>query len=245
MESLSINFNHDISTLTQLSAEYINSLFKKYLNQKILFLTSGGSALPILDHINTDLLNHNVTVGVLDERYSTNPTINNFFQLQKTDFYYNCVSKKCEFIDTKVISGETQEKMAERFETKLKKWKKENSDGLIIATQGIGPDGHTSGIMPFPENPELFKSMFDTPEKWVVGYDAGSKNQYPLRVTTTIPFLKMIDYPVIFVTGENKRAVLQKALKNEVPVAEIPAVIIQEMKNMKVYTDLDISDNTS
>jgi 6-phosphogluconolactonase/glucosamine-6-phosphate isomerase/deaminase len=104
----------------------------------------------------------------------------------------------------------------------------------------MGPDGHTSGIMPYPENPDYFYKTFDNTDQWIVAYDANAKNQYPQRVTTTFPFLRMIDYSIFFVTGENKKNAFQRVLSNSAPLHETPATIIQSMKNVFVFTDITV-----
>jgi len=56
------------------------------------------------------------------------------------------------------------EKLAHRYESSLFEWAKKHPEGKIIATMGIGFDGHTAGIMPYPENPETFARLFEDKE---------------------------------------------------------------------------------
>jgi 6-phosphogluconolactonase/glucosamine-6-phosphate isomerase/deaminase len=221
--------------LTQ-AGEYINKLLT---GVPVLLMLSGGSASDILDKIDSSRIDSNVTITVLDERYSVDSSINNFSQIVQTLFYKNAVKQNAEFIDTRVIDQETQSQLTERFEHSLRNWKTAHPTGLIIATQGIGPDGHTSGILPFPESESTFNSLF-CGENWVVGYDAKEKNQYPLRITTTITFMKMIDHSVVYATGENKKAVLQKAFSVSSELHEVPSKVIQDMKDVVIYTDQQI-----
>ena len=103
---------------------------------------------------------------------------------------------------------------------------------------GMGPDGHTAGIMPFPEDENRFDVLFQNSEKWVVGYDAEEKNQYPLRVTTTIPFLRMVDYALLYCVGENKKEALKRVLADGGVYAETPARVIREMATTHIVTDI-------
>jgi 6-phosphogluconolactonase/glucosamine-6-phosphate isomerase/deaminase len=235
---LKIVTNPQEAELASQAGQKLNELFAQHANTPLLFLTSSGSALPLLDFISPDVLNENITFSVLDERYSTDPTINNFSQVMTTHFYATAMQKKCKYIETTITPEDTLEESADEFESSLKTWREKYPDGIIIATQGMGPDGHTSGIMPFPENEERFNELFLNPNKWVVGYDATGKNQYPLRITTTIPFLKMVDYSVMYVTGENKKNPLQKVIEKVAALHEIPAAVINYMHDVYLFTSL-------
>ena len=144
------------------------------------------------------------------------------------------------FIVTKVKGNESIQDLALRFEKELRLWKKNNPKGLIVITQGMGPDGHTSGIMPYPENKTLFDKQFEDDGKWVIGYDAVNKNQYPLRATITIPFLKLVDISVVYITGKEKADVLNKILSEKIPHNIFPITVIKEMKKAFLFTDIAI-----
>jgi len=201
-------------------------------SNNILLLLSGGSAFDLLEKVKG--LSSRVTIGVLDERFSTDPKINNFAQLTETDFYRRAQKKGVQFIDTRVREGEPMEELAERFEKALRDWKEKNPDGTVIITQGIGADGHTAGIMPHLKGPK----MFENPDTWVLGYDAKEKLQHPLRVTTTFPFLRnIVDYSIVYAKGEEKKEILEKVTTKQGSLAQIPALIIHEMKDVKLIID--------
>ncbi len=222
----------------RISSEKLQQLFYDFLDKPVLFLSSGGSAFQILDTIPSDLISHTMTIGVLDDRYSIDPAINNFAQLTSTGFYTNVVKKGCSFINTTVIDGESGEAHATRFENTLQNWRQEHSDGVVIATAGMGADGHTSGIMPFPEDPEKCDKLFNT-SRWVVYYDALGKSSYPLRSTTTFTFLKNeIDHAIFFISGDDKKEAFNRMISDSGTLAETPARIAHEMKNVVVVTDL-------
>lgn len=181
----------------------------------VLLLLSGGSARKIPDEIGSNVLGTNLTVGVLDERYSKDPKINNFSQLMETRFYKYAKAVKSSFIDTRIQAGESQEELAMRFQQALKGWDNLYGYGKIIITQGIGPDGHTSGVLPFPENPKWFADNFCNPDVWVKAYDAKGKNPYPLRITTTLAFLEKVDFTVVFVCGKDKKKALKKVFNSD------------------------------
>jgi len=206
----------------------------KNSNKNILLLLSGGSAFSVLDYVSSDSFSHNLTISVLDERYDKTNKNNNFSQLTKTDFYYRAKDGGCSFINTTIKSNQTKESLAYFFEKELMLWMENNSDGEIISVVGIGEDGHTSGIMPFPEEKEYFKELFDG-GKWVVEYSASGKNQFPDRITTTITFLKRIKTVFCFVVGSNKADVYTK-LKTEISLNKMPAQIVKELNGF-IYID--------
>lgn len=204
----------------------------------VLVLVSGGSALQLLNDIQESGLTPQVTLGVLDERYSMDPQINNFLQLKQTTLYSKALAQGCHFIDTSVQAAESQEDLRARFESALQQWKDANPSGHIVITQGMGPDGHTSGVLPFPEDPEKFAQLFLNPSVWVATYDATGKNQYPLRVTTTLSFLQRVDISIMFICGEDKRAALSFVLANEGILAQTPARIARDMQQVTIFTDI-------
>jgi 6-phosphogluconolactonase/glucosamine-6-phosphate isomerase/deaminase len=217
------------------ASAHLKYLLQENKDTEILLLLSGGSALTILGGIQKDL-SRKTTISVLDERFAKDPRINNFSQITQTKFYSLAKNKDCGFIDTRVKNGESHSDHAERFERDLREWKSTYPNGIIVATQGIGEDGHTSGIMPFPENPELFDSLFNG-KSWVISYDAGEKNPFPFRSTTTLTFLRIIDHSIVLAVGDSKKAALEKALSSTGSISESPARIIQEMKNVVLFTD--------
>lgn len=223
----------DIAKVKSAAVDFLNNSLRENSQKPMLFLSSGGSAFDLLDEIEEEAFGSHITVGVLDERYSEDLYTNNFAQLRSMPFYQKAKDKGCRLIST-LVEDRTQEQLADDFEQALKQWRKENLDGKIVITQGIGPDLHTSGVMPFPENQEVFENLFLNPEKWVVAYDASGKNPYSKRVTTTLSFLKdEVDISVVYAVGKD----LTKVFEEEGSLHQTPARIIKEMKNVKVFSD--------
>ncbi|NOZ26049.1 MAG: hypothetical protein GXO94_08190 [Nitrospirae bacterium] len=241
--NLRINVFGDKAAAARQAAEDISRCLSdaRRGDRTVLFLSSGGSSLAILDFMSADILGDYLTIGVLDERYDTGGEDNNFVQLSRTDFYGK-LRAGCAFIDTSVRPGQSQEALAGYFEERLRDWKGEHPGGIVIATIGIGPDGHTSGIMPFPEDSERFKSLFNG-ERWVVAYDAAGKTPYPERVTTTNTFLRLIDRAFVFACGREKAEALRRMLADR-PAAEVPAVILRELSG-EMYIDRELAEAAS
>lgn len=240
---MKINTLPDAQSALSAAALKFTQLLAKY-NQEdrpILLLLSGGSAFSLLNEVNSDELNENITIGVLDERFSDDPSINNFLQLAETGFFSRAKHKNCSFIDTRPFPHETPAELASRFESELMKWKGTNRRGRIIITQGIGEDGHTAGILPFRPDSKKFRRLFDS-GKFVVSYDATEieNNKFPLRVTTTLDFLKRVNNSIVFVAGESKRNALEETLKARGSLERTPARIIHAMKGVSIFTDLKV-----
>ncbi len=217
---------HKVSDFQTGAREAAKALTNAVIHNKtegVLLLLSGGSPLEMLQYLPKDLFDDRITVGVSDERYSTDPTINNFAQVQSKISF-----KKS--IDTRPMPGETLQQLGVRFDSALKKWRSEHPNGKIIITQGIGLDGHTAGMMP--------GCIFDDQNVWALGYDAKERNKYPLRVTTTIPFLtQQVDLSILFVCGADKQKPLQDVLSSKEALSEVPGRVIHYMKHCLLYTD--------
>ena len=204
-----------------------------------LLLCSGGSAFQMLPGILPSELAKRLTFSVLDERLSNDPEINNFLQLQNTDFFKSATASGATFISTVPESFDTTETFAEKMTELITAWTLEFPKGKIFATLGMGVDGHTAGILPHPEDPTLFGMLFDDPSFWIKGYNAKNKHKCPNRVTVTNIFLtKKIDSGIAFVVGPDKQTSFSKLNQSKENLAEIPARIWYRMKDVHVFTDI-------
>jgi 6-phosphogluconolactonase/glucosamine-6-phosphate isomerase/deaminase len=220
----------------QKAAERLHQILDAHSHVPILFLSSGGSSLELLERIWAFPLNF--TVGMTDDRFSKDPKINNFAQLCKTLFFQKAKEHKTHFIDTRVRMGEDIESLSKRFESALDEWKKVHPEGRVVITQGVGVNSHTLGIMPYPANKDIFYQLFEG-DHWVRGYDAQERSEYPLRVTITLPFLRQVDHCVAYMAGEEKKQALSRTLKAEGTLWETPSRIMHEMKEVILFTDIE------
>lgn len=237
--SVHIIFDEDSSLLTKKASGYLEELCSSE-DVPLLLLVSGGSALDVLNDVSLTNTSH-ITIGMLDERYSPDSFNNNFLQLQKTALYTNAMSGGATFIDTSSQTNKTMDDLVFIMENTIKNWKRDNPTGKVCIVQGIGGDGHTAGIMPFPEDEALFEKLFEDPSILVVGYDAKNKNPIPLRITVTLTFLReMVDEAILYVVGDSKSEILKKVLAVEGSVAEMPAKVVKEMKSVTLFTDITL-----
>ena len=127
--------------------------------------------------------------------------------------------------------------MRARLEISVRDWQKNNPAGKIFAVFGMGADGHTAGIFPYPEDAKFFSANFEN-NHFVSGYNAGAKNEHPERITGTFSLFKNVDEAILFICGQGKKEALEKLLKGALQPHELPAVGIYETKHFQIFTDI-------
>jgi len=212
----------------------LSHILEQYVGKPILLLLSGGSALKILDHVSEDVLSSQLTVSTLDERFSTDPLINNFAQIKATEFYSRVQARGGSFIDTSLTARDSLGEAAERFSKALQDWRERYSDGVVIATMGMGSDGHTAGILPGKYGVNF------SGDAMVVAYEVPeSVNPYTKRITVTYSFLRtQVKEVLLYVTGAEKKSVLQKIDSEECALENTPACILKELSTVTLVTDI-------
>jgi len=207
--------------------------------QPVLFLYSGGSSLQLMTDFydatkNLDL--SNLIFAPVDERKDENSS--NAGAFQKMSVFKKFEEKGANFvqlndfaIDLATAADQYNEQIRILFEDVLK------HDGISISLLGMGADGHTAGIFPYPENPEFFENMFVNTDRYVVGYNVGDKNPHKERITLTLIALRNVDYTFVYVVGEDKREALNDALSIGA-YADVPGRIWGQLPNCSVFTDI-------
>ncbi|MEN9649263.1 MAG: Glucosamine-6-phosphate isomerase/6-phosphogluconolactonase [Candidatus Parcubacteria bacterium] len=219
------------------AGKYISDILALSIDKPVLLLVAGGSAMSVLEYINPEYIENNLTVTVTDERFTEDVGDNNFATMQTYPFYNSLIDVDAFCINTELFAGDTIELFRDRFEKNIRDWKKEFLNGVIIGLFGMGADGHVAGIIPGIYSEEEFAKKFDG-EAYATDVDATGKNEHPLRMTTTFPFMRMIDHPLFYIVGENKRDALVRATATEGTLFETPARIMLEMNNPEIFTDL-------
>lgn len=237
MQNVSLFRHTDAVSATAEAGEYLNQALTEYRSRPVLLMLSGGSAFNILDFVGKSSLSENLTISVLDERFSQDPEINNFSQLEKTEFFTDALKADCSFFGTLPRNAETPENLSKRWEKNLHSWKNENPKGIIIATLGMGADGHTAGIFPFPKNENTFNQLFEN-SSWITAYEALGQTKYPRRVTATLEFFKNINLAFALVCGSEKKPKLEELLANNATPAVLPALGWQKIKTVNIFTDI-------
>jgi 6-phosphogluconolactonase/glucosamine-6-phosphate isomerase/deaminase len=229
-KKLKVNY---LKSSVELASKAAISLKNELSKESVLFLSSGGSSLDIIKHLKLSDTS-NITLGVLDERITKNKNQTNFFNLKKQPI----VDEEVKLIEFGKGFNRKKENLlliAADYEKQIKDWVNMNPNGKIIITQGIGKDGHTAGIMPFPDNKEVFNMLFRGSNLFI-GYETGKKNRFPLRVTATNTFLeKYVHKSIVYAIGKEKRIVIDEVLKNNKPVWEFPANIIHKINSVELF----------
>jgi 6-phosphogluconolactonase/glucosamine-6-phosphate isomerase/deaminase len=234
---------NNVGELQQIASNDLSCYIKANSDKKLLFLIACGSSLEILKHIKPNLLSPNITISVLDERFTKDPTINGFSQLQKTSFYEDALKAKCNFIESISIDDESQTQLAERINDEITKWLIDNPNGNIFATIGIGLDGHVAGIMPCSNESSLSNLL--SKNIHIVPVNVGKKNKYALRVTPTLKFIKEhIDKAIVYIVGKDKRSAFIRIFDPNENIFTTPAKILLEMRNVSMFTNI-MKDSSS
>lgn len=224
------------------AARALTKLLKKYKDTDVLLLFSGGSSLAIVNYLHPEHLQSKHTFTVFDERYTFEKNESNFSILEGTTFFKHAIERNISFIDPRPLVNESLQKTAKRFDLALKHWHILHREGVVIATIGIGPDGHTAGILPMPENTETFKKLFQDEKMCAVGYTATpQKSPHTQRITTTLTYIsRHIHHAIIYASGIQKKEALQKTLRKEIDIPRTPAQILQEIPDAQLFTDLSL-----
>jgi 6-phosphogluconolactonase/glucosamine-6-phosphate isomerase/deaminase len=222
------------------ASKHINDILAVHIDRPILLLVAGGSAMPIVEGINPEYLTDLLTVTVTDERFTDDIEHSNFDTLQTTAFYNELIQVGAFCINTSIFEGDTLEIHAQRFEKNINEWRKEFPKGIIIGLFGMGADGHIAGIIPGIYTTDEFTERFLGSKAVATVSDSTGKSAFEHRVTVTLSFMKEIDFPLVYLTGDTKIDALRKAIDPQADITQVPAKIVQELKSPVIFTDIQI-----
>ncbi|HEU5004759.1 MAG TPA: 6-phosphogluconolactonase [Candidatus Saccharimonadales bacterium] len=185
---------------------------------KVLWLLSGGSAIPIEIEVSKKLKdNHktdNLTALLIDERYGdAGHKDSNYEQLKSSGF---------DLPLKPILENKGLEQTVNDYQSELSSLLDQTD--FVIALAGLGPDGHTFGIKPHSPSVET--------ERLVIGYEW---DDY-VRITTTAKLIERIDLLIVYAAGLEKREQLTK-LKSNLPAAEQPAQLLKLGKEVIIFND--------
>lgn len=86
-------------------------------------------------------------------------------------------------------------------------WREKGHDRLDFVLLGMGGDGHTASL--FPQSPALLDTLEGRSTE-LVRINAGPKVTPPDRVTMTLPLINASRFIAVMVSGEGKRAALER-----------------------------------
>ncbi|HUD11531.1 MAG TPA: 6-phosphogluconolactonase [Candidatus Saccharimonadia bacterium] len=206
------------------AAAYLADLMRRklVLGQRVVWFVTGGSAVAVAVAVAVALQLESaplekLTVTLTDERYGpVGHADSNWKQLMDTGFALP--GAKLVPVLTGASKSETVSQWGEEVNRVL-----EMSD-TRIGLFGIGPDGHTSGILPGSPAVEASGTAF--------AYDGGAYQ----RITTTNAAISRLDEAVAYVVGRAKWPVLDQ-LEHDVSLALQPAQILKRLPKLTIFTD--------
>jgi len=205
------------------AANYIADTLTKHLllGERVLWLLSGGSSIPIAVEASIRLLDHdlsNLYVSLTDERYGPighkdenwQQLLSDGLSLPGATLYRPLINQDIK--TTTIEFNNWLEVQLDKADFKL---------GIF----GLGADGHTAGIKPHSQavaTTELSASL--------VGEDFE-------RVTISFNTIKMLDEAVIQASGADKRDIVHDLLYGNFPLDDQPAQILKTIPNTTIYTN--------
>ncbi len=219
-------------------AEAVSEHIKMHANVPTLLLIAGGS-LPsaVLPHVDQTVLTPQLTIGVLDERCTEDESGLNELQLQATPFYKSAQTAGVRFLDVVVGDEASCLTVAADWESRLRAWRSNHSEGEIVVLAGVGADGHIAGVLCHT----LEETPFFSGQEWIVAHRfSETNNPYPYRITPTFTFWqKVVTASFVYVSGPEKAAALQSVQAGEGDLAITPARVLRTISNpVLLVTDI-------
>lgn len=189
----------------------------------VLWFVSGGScvepqarilhSLPAADIAN-------LTVLLADERFGSPGHANsNYRQLIDAGFSHSEL-KFADVLAQNHTLAPTAQDYLEAVQLALA------SSDVVVATLGIGTDGHTAGILPdylANQGADKLIAAYETPEF--------------VRITIGLPVLNKLQHAWVFAYGEKKQAIVEKLLQKSDDVNQLPAHVFYNIPSVTIYND--------
>jgi 6-phosphogluconolactonase/glucosamine-6-phosphate isomerase/deaminase len=206
-------------------------------HQQILLLCSGGSALSILpETVPKEILPEAITISLVDERWCADAR--NFDALTQTPFVRSLHSRGATLIPVVTETGRTPQAAASDFAQRLSGWRaRMRGPSAVVVIAGIGKDGHTAGIFPYPNDPQEFAHMFMGPQQ-VVAYTHEYAPMCPERITLSASYLtRQVDRALLYATGADKAGAISQTLAATDSYATVPARVFHAVRQCVLMTD--------
>jgi 6-phosphogluconolactonase/glucosamine-6-phosphate isomerase/deaminase len=236
-----MQYHYIKENVAQAAGNALDQLLGKYQHRPVLLLLSAGSSLSLLPYLKREHLSPSITISMLDERYTQKSEYQNFSRMADSFFFETVTKLRLPVIDTRPQDSEDLTALAERLDHEVKEWMLNgDQNGAIIATAGIGTDGHIAGILPDPANEGAFMRLFNDSERYFVGYEREGA-EHPCRITATLSFLKNCTAGVItYATGREKTDAISRTMATKGNCAETPARILNDIPCAHLFTDIHV-----
>ena len=217
--------NFTIKTTTKIddAANFIvNSILNQLkLNKHVLFFVTGGSSVSVGSKVAELLAREkldNLTIMLTDERYGPlNHKDSNWYRLTQKGFSLPGA------VSIPILIGEDIDITTEKFNRVLEK-EFEKAE-YKIGSFGIGPDGHTAGILP--------SSVAVESKDLACHYNTPTFS----RITITPITIQKFDEVVAWVQGKAKWGVMEDLEKKDIEIIKQPAQILKKIPLLTIFTD--------
>jgi 6-phosphogluconolactonase/glucosamine-6-phosphate isomerase/deaminase len=191
--------------------------------KQVLWITCGGSnihtAVQVMDSISNELT-PNLTIMLSDERYGeVGHADSNWEQLMQAGFN----PWQAKLIETLKDGADLD---ATVHDYNLATQEALTNNQIVIAQLGIGPDGHTAGILPHSGAASEGISLV-----------AGYVSQPFTRITMTFNALRKVSAAYVFAFGGTKNQALRSLHDLQLPLSDQPAQILKELPEAYIYND--------
>lgn len=192
---------------------------------KVLWLLSGGSAInsevEIIKSLKQSGQTDNLTIMLMDERYGpVGHPDSNWQQLLNAGADFGGLQAISVLSEHMGTLEETAVVFAKQLASAM-----EAAD-ITIGLFGLGPDGHTAGIL--PGSPATVETG-----QVVVSYKTPQFD----RITPTRPALLKIGVGYVFAFGDSKLPALTRLQANQESFAQLPAKLLWDLPEVYVYND--------
>lgn len=188
--------------------------------KKVLWLIPGGSAIPIAQDVLQRLQTidcSQLAISLTDERWGdVGHTDENWTTI------FNDTSKPAGANCVPVNQGKNIEHTTMDYHAKLKQlfeWA-----DYRIGFFGIGPDGHTAGIL--PHSPAVRSLDLGA------GYDAGNYR----RITMTPLAIERLNTAIVYAAGKPKHPILD-GLSNDISIDDMPSQALKRAGKLVIFND--------
>lgn len=193
--------------------------------QHVLWLTSGGSLIPIQTQVmhmlaaKPELSLQRLAIWMIDERYGAPGHENSNYAQLRADGFRPGAATHIDILNGNLTLDKTLDRYSNLAETSFA-----NAD-YIIATCGLGADGHTAGLMP-----GWIKHADEHDD--VVSYTTPNFT----RLTLTPRLIKKCHAVFVCAYGPQKQEALQRLSQPKID-SSIPAHFYASMPDVRVYND--------
>lgn len=201
-------------------------------NKKVFWLITGGSNIDVAVRTDELIKTHdlrNLTITLTDERFGpAGHPDSNWQQLKEAGFEGSGANI------VQILNNEDFEKTARNFSENLAKFFAESD--YCIGSFGIGPDGHTAGILlgsPNINSPNMATYFYD--REINIEPIEGVRRGYD-RITMTPAAIMKLDEAVVYTTGKSKWPSIKK-LESNLSIVDEPAQALKQVPLLTIYND--------